>query len=83
MEISLKYAGARATFIILNGKILTRKLLDKKNDCYMYCVFVSNGVTTKLTHTMLGHWGELLGTVHIEARTTTQARETPHSYPKP
>ena len=26
-----------------------------------------------------GAWG----TAHIEARTTVQARETPHSYPKP
>ncbi|AES72461.1 hypothetical protein MTR_3g091030 [Medicago truncatula] len=33
--------------------------------------------------TTIGSLGELGGTAHIEARTTTQARETPHSYPKP
>ncbi|KEH28096.1 hypothetical protein MTR_5g464750 [Medicago truncatula] len=31
---------------------------------------------------LLGHGGAW-GTVHIKARTNPQARETPHSYPKP
>ncbi|KEH37319.1 hypothetical protein MTR_2g437510 [Medicago truncatula] len=33
--------------------------------------------------TTVGSRGGARGTVHIEARTTTLARETPHSYPKP
>ncbi|AES93632.1 hypothetical protein MTR_5g005790 [Medicago truncatula] len=31
----------------------------------------------------VGSLGGARGTVHIEARTTPQVRETPHSYPKP
>jgi len=38
----------------------------------------SNGALMPL----LGQEG-CLGTTHIKARTTAQARETPHSYPKP
>ncbi|AES72626.1 transmembrane protein, putative [Medicago truncatula] len=50
------------------------------------CIAVAGFVQPLLFYPMWATVGSLRGargTVHIEARTTAQARETSHSYPKP
>jgi len=48
-------------------------------------VFVFNKLNIRKVINNIYCWvtGGARGTVHIETRTTTQERLTPHSYPKP